>query len=68
MEGIIEASLSAMILEMILNLKLAMAIGLYWSTEEALGVFGRRAIMLELKPGKIQPVEKNSITALMTSL
>jgi hypothetical protein len=67
MEGIRLANLSAMILDMILNLKLAKAIGLYWSIEVAFETFGRRAMMLALKPGKIQLVVKNSKTALKTS-
>jgi hypothetical protein len=37
-----------------LNLKLAIAIGLYWSMEVAYGVLGNRAMMLELKPSRIQ--------------
>lgn len=52
--GMIVANLSAMTFEMILNLKLAIAMGLYWSIDVASGVLGSNAIMLELKPGKIQ--------------
>jgi hypothetical protein len=65
-EGMIGASLSAMTFEMILNLKLAIAIGLYWSIDEAFGTFGRSAIILDLYPGKIQLEVKNSKTALIT--
>jgi hypothetical protein len=64
----IEANLSARILEMILNLKFAIAIGRYWSMEEASGNLGSKAIILELKPGRIQLEVKNSNTALITSV
>jgi len=40
---------------MILNLKLAKAMGLYCSILSALGVFGIRMRVFELKLGGIQP-------------
>lgn len=67
MEGMIGASLSAMTFEMILKLKLAIEIGLYWSIDEAFGTFGRSAIILELYPSKIQLEVKNSKIALIIS-
>jgi hypothetical protein len=47
-EGKIWANLSANTFEMILNLKLAMAIGLNWSIEFALGILGMRIKVLAL--------------------
>jgi hypothetical protein len=55
----IEASLSANILDIILNLKLAMAMGLNWFKEPALLVLEIRTRVLELKLGNNQPVVKN---------
>jgi hypothetical protein len=46
---------------------LAIDIGLYWSIEEAFGDLGNKAIILELKLGKIQLEVKNYNTTLMTS-
>jgi hypothetical protein len=63
MTGMMEASLSAMILEMTLNLKLAIAIGRNLSMEVASADLGIRAIILELKPGRIQLLVKNSRVA-----
>jgi hypothetical protein len=44
-----------------------MAIGLYWSTVSAEGDFGIRIKVLALKLGNNHPVEKNSMTAAITS-
>jgi len=56
---IIGASLSAKIFEIILNLKLAKAIGLYWPTDRTLGTLGMRTIVLALKLGSSQSFVKN---------
>jgi len=48
MIDMIWASLSAIIFEMILNLKLAITICLYWSIERAFVIFRSKAIMFEL--------------------
>jgi hypothetical protein len=55
-EGIIRANLSAKILDITLNLKLTIAMGLYYSMESALDDFGIRITLLALKLGRIQPV------------
>jgi hypothetical protein len=67
MSGRIRANLSARILEMILNLKFAIAIGLNCPIVSALGVLGIRTTVFELKLGINQLVLKNSKRALQTS-
>jgi len=61
--GRILASLWAMTLVMIFNLKFTRAIGLYWSIVSAHGLFGINIRELGLKLGGSQPVWKNSMTA-----
>lgn len=67
MRDIIGASLSVMILEIILNLKLANDIGLNWSTLMALEHLGMSTIEFAFQLGRIQPVKNNLIVALITS-
>jgi len=55
---IIEANLAANIFDMILNLKLANAIGLYCPTVKASGTFGINTKKLSLKLGRIQSFVK----------
>ena len=63
----IGANQSAKILDIILNLKLATAIGLYWPTVSASETFRINTISFALKLGKSQSFVKNSKTALITS-
>jgi len=56
-----------MIFEMILNLKFAIAVGLYWSTDRSFWVLGISAMMFELYPSNIQLVVKNCKTVAMAS-
>lgn len=67
MEGKIWANLSIITFDMILNLMLAMEIGLYYSLECALLDLVMRIRVLTLKLDKIHPWKKNLVIALISS-
>lgn len=67
MEGKMWANLSIITFDMILNLMLAMEIGLYYSLECALLDLVMRIRVLTLKLDKIHPWKKNLVIALISS-
>jgi len=68
MLGIILANLSKQIFEIILNLKLVIAIGLNLSIESAFGTFGTRTGVLEFLFGINHHEKKSCLTTLIKSL